>query len=96
VNVRWSSRAQRDLEALYEHIAADSPTNAGRMADRIVARLGQIENFPESGRIVPEVGLPYRELIEPPYRIIYRVGRTVIFLVTIVHSSRELRPSFIR
>jgi toxin ParE1/3/4 len=66
------------------------------MADRIVARLEQIEMFPESGRVVPELGQPHRELIESPYRIIYRVGRSAIFVVPIVHSSRQLRGSLLR
>ena len=67
------------------------------MVDRIVSRLAQIETFPESGRVVPEIESPiYRELIEPPYRIIYRVGRNAIFLVAIVHSSRVLRPGMLR
>ena len=97
MTIRWSARARRHLEALYDFIAADSPNNAARMVDRIVARLSQIETFPESGRAVPEIEFPlYRELIEPPYRIIYRIGRSAIFLVAIVHSSRMLRPGMIR
>ena len=96
MTIRWSARARRQLEALYEYIAADSPNSAAKMVDRIIARLPQIERFPESGRVVPEIEFPvYRELIEPPYRIIYRVGRKTIFLIGIVHSSQLLRRSLL-
>jgi plasmid stabilization system protein ParE len=97
VTIRWSARARRHLQALYDHIAADSPDNAARVVDRIVARLSQMETFPNSGRVVPEIDFPvYRELIEPPYRIIYRVGRNAVFLVAIIHGSRILRPELLR
>jgi plasmid stabilization system protein ParE len=66
VTIRWSARARRHLESIYEYIAADSPNNAARMVERIQTSLRQIEMFPDSGRIVPELGLPHRELIEAP------------------------------
>ena len=97
MTIRWSERARRHLEALYEYIAADSPNNAAEMVDRITARLSQIDSFPQSGRVVREIESPvYRELIEPPYRIIYRVGHNTIFLVGIVHSSQQFRRPLIR
>jgi len=38
----------------------------------------------------------YRELIEPPYRIIYRITPDMVIIVGVVHSSRVLRPEMFR
>jgi plasmid stabilization system protein ParE len=62
------------LAAIGEYISLDSPIYAEQLVDRLVARLEQARAFPESGRIVPEVGrVEIREFIDPPYRLIYRV-----------------------
>lgn len=47
--------------------------------DEIFARVGQLEQFPESGRIVPKVGKSgIREILFGNYRIIYSVrGRPI-------------------
>lgn len=47
---------------------------------------------PESGRVVPEFERPdLRELIESPYRLIYRVRADTIEVIAVVHLRRELR-----
>jgi plasmid stabilization system protein ParE len=56
---------------------------------RIFDRGKQLEAFPESGREVPEVGKPeVRELIEPPYRVIYRLTGDRVEVVAVVHARR--------
>jgi toxin ParE1/3/4 len=57
-----------------EFLHLNSPTYAKRMVDRITRRSSQIAGNPLSGRMVPEYQVDdIRELIEKPYRIIYRV-----------------------
>ena len=62
------------------------------MIDRLSSREKQIIAFPQSGRMVPEVEREdVRELIEPPYRIIYRLSAEHIDILTVMHGARILR-----
>jgi toxin ParE1/3/4 len=88
--VHWTETAIKHLTAIYQYIALDSPIYAQRMADKIVRRSEQIGIFPHSGRQVPEYEAPdIREIIEPPYRIIYRVKTDQIDVLAVIHSARQ-------
>jgi plasmid stabilization system protein ParE len=44
------------------------------------------------GRVVPEIGdKQIRELIVKSYRLIYRVERSRVSVLTLVHSARDLK-----
>jgi plasmid stabilization system protein ParE len=73
MKVYWTLNAIKHLTNIYDYIALNSPTYARRMVDRITRRSEQISTQPLSGRKVPEYEAEdIRELIEKPYRIIYR------------------------
>jgi addiction module RelE/StbE family toxin len=75
VKVLWTENALKHLLDIYEYISQNSPTYATRMVDKLTRRSEQIANFPMSGREVPEYeAKDIREVIEKPYRIIYRVN----------------------
>ena len=49
-----------------------------------------LRDHPEIGRVVPElVGTGYREIIEPPFRVIYQIGEDRIVVLRVWHSSRS-------
>ena len=57
----------------------------------VVDCLDQLATFPESGRIVPEFGQPWlRELVRPPFRIVYRVDSDRVRVVRVWRSERLL------
>lgn len=63
------------------------------MVDRLTDRSEQIATFPLSGRMVPEYAASnVREVIESPYRIIYRVKPDQIDILAVVHSAQMLPP----
>ena len=69
-------------------IAATLPVK-GKAAKTIQREMKQLEAFPESGRMVPEVGRPeIREVVEAPYRVIYRLTAQRIEVVAVVHARR--------
>jgi len=85
----WSPRAIRDLEAIRDYIALDSPAYAELVVQRLVNAPERLRQFPESGRIVPErsdAGL--RELILRPFRMVYRLRGNSIEIVTVFHAAR--------
>jgi plasmid stabilization system protein ParE len=84
----------REKHAIKEFIGRDSPTYALGIARNLYHAAETLVAFPESGRVVPERGqLDIRELIRPPYRIIYRRGTDLVEILTIHHSSRPLPVS---
>ena len=52
----------------------------------------QLVAFPESGRIVPEFDMPaLRELMHPPYRVVYHIAPDAIHVVRVWRSERLLK-----
>jgi plasmid stabilization system protein ParE len=91
VRVPWTHTAIEHLLAIYEHIAQDAPLYARRMIDRLIKRSEQIAAFPRSRRLVPEYAVPdIREVIERPYRIIYRIKTDQIDILAVVHGAQQL------
>ena len=90
--VIWAPQAIEDVEAIRAYVARDSPPYADLVVERIVAAVARLESHPLSGRVVPEVGdQSLREIIQGSYRIVYRVNRDVVEIVTVFHGARLLR-----
>ena len=61
------------------------------MVDRITQRSEQISTQPFCGRKVPEYETEdIRELIEKPYRIIYRLKQDQIDVLAVIHGAQLL------
>lgn len=82
------------MRAIRDFVARDSPGAAEVLTDRMFESVGRLEEFPLSGREVPEFGRPeLREVILGSYRIIYRTrGVDLIEVLTVLHSARLLAP----
>lgn len=82
--------AVEDVEAIKAYVAR-SVRYASLLVERIVAAVGRLESFPESGRVVSEVGdESLREVIHGAYRIVYRVQSESIQVVTVHHAAQLL------
>ncbi len=90
--VNWTLEAVGDLEQIQAFIARDSEYQAALFTKRIYAAVAQLAEFPESGRVIPEVGAGrYRELIEGPYRIMYSLWGEDVMIDAVIHGAREFR-----
>ena len=93
MRVHWTNTAISHLLAVYEHVARDSPLYARRIVDRLIRRSEEVADFPLSGRTVPEYQTQdIREVIERPYRIIYRATADRIDVLAVVHGMQMLPP----
>ena len=91
MKAHWTDNAITHLVDIYEYIARDSPVYAKRIADRLTSRSEKITDFPMSGRIVPEYeSEDIRQIIETPYRIIYRIMSNRIDVLAVIHCARLL------
>jgi plasmid stabilization system protein ParE len=89
VIVVWTDTALEHLAGIKRYISQTSPLYAELVVRRIFGRGKQLEAFPESGRMVPKLGRPeVREVIEAPYRVIYRLTEDHVEVVAVVHARR--------
>lgn len=92
IKVEFADSAIFDLDEIYAwYVEQQSPESGQRLIAEIVDKTSQLDSFPQSGRIVPEFGLVnVRELIYPPFRIVYRLDKDSIWIVRIWRSERLL------
>jgi len=92
--IRWTQQASDDLEAITEFIANDSVVYAQLFVIDVLDAIDRLVDFPELGRIVPEVDNPsIREIIFGNYRIVYRFRKEIVEVLTLYHGARLLDPS---
>ena len=90
IELVWSPRAVRDLQAIRAFISQDSPVYAQLTLQRIAAKVERLRRFPDSGRIVPErQSFGLREVVVGNYRVVYRRATDVVQIVTVFHGSRN-------
>ena len=92
--IDWAAVAEIDLKQIIDYIAIDSPDNALQTLKKIRQKASSLYALPERGRIVPELqsqGIHiYRELIVAPWRIVYRISDTTIFVLSVIDSRQNV------
>lgn len=92
--VHWAEIAEADLRSIIDYIRADNPQVARENLKKIKARAAKLVDFPQRGRIVPELRaqgiVQYRELIVPPWRIIYRISENRVYVLSVIDSRRNV------
>lgn len=91
MRIIWSPLAVERAAEIAEYISRDNQAAAKNWVDTVFSKVEQLKSFPESGRIVPEINnKDFRELIYGNYRIIYRVEKTKVSILTIRHGKQIL------
>jgi addiction module RelE/StbE family toxin len=91
MEIEWSEPAEWDLGDIYDYIARDVPLYAEQFVDQILATTNLLKDQPLMGRNVPEANREdVRELLFQNYRIIYQVKPEFIYIVAVIHGSRDL------
>jgi toxin ParE1/3/4 len=93
MKVVWTRQAFVRLAEIEDYIALDSAAAAEEHTAKLIRRAEALAQFPEMGRLVPELpGSGLRELIEGSYRIVYRVRARRIEILT-VFEGHHLLPA---
>jgi toxin ParE1/3/4 len=88
--IKWANSAYDDLEEIGRFIALESTLQADRVVADIVDTPKMLIDYPEIGRIVPELSRKHiRELIYGNYRIIYFLNKDIANIIAIHHSARK-------
>ena len=91
MKIIWSPLAIERVSEIAEYIAQDKPSAAENWIDTIFSKIDKLKSSPEIGRIVPEINNnQFRELIYGNYRIIYRIEKKQISILTIRHGLQIL------
>lgn len=90
--ISWTKKSLKDLRAINDYISLDSTFYAARFIFKLIRRVDQLIEFPESGRMVPEKNVhEIRELIEGNYRIFYRLQKEKITSLRIHNAARKIK-----
>ena len=93
MNVYWTEAALADLRAVQAYIARHSPRYADAMVQRIINRTDSLTHNPLIGAVVPEYDVEIlREVLESPYRVIYRVMAEQFHIIAVIHAARTIPP----
>ena len=93
MKIIWSPLALERIEEIALCIAEDKPGAAIDWVEGVFDAVERLADFPESGRIVPELGAcRIREVVFGAYRIVYSV-KDQIDILTVRRSNQLLRTS---
>ena len=92
MNIRWTQEALLRLFEIEDFISQDSCDRAGNFVDQIIEHTESLSDNPLSGRMVPEISNPeIRELIFRKYRIVYRINKDNLDILSVFEGHRLLR-----
>lgn len=89
-----SAQSEEDLIAVWRHIAADNPSAATRLLERIGLRIQALAHHPFLGEQQPKFGDKTRRLIEGNYLIFYDVLPDAVHVLRVFHAARKLDDLF--
>jgi len=97
--VRLTLGAESDLQALYDHVFEyRSPAQADALLSALLEAVDTLERFPDRGVAPSELAAlgirDYRQILLPPYRIIYRVIDVTVYISVIADGRRDM-PSLL-
>jgi toxin ParE1/3/4 len=91
MKIIWSPLAVERASEIAEYIAQDKPSAADKWINAVFSKVEKLASLPEIGRVVPEIkNDQFRELIYGNYRIIYRIEKKIISILTIRHGKQIL------
>lgn len=91
--VSFAESAASDLEGIQAYYDSEGAAETGRrLIEELVSAIERLADHPKSGRVVPEFNIEYlREVIKPPFRIVYRCDKKKVRIVRIWRSERILK-----
>lgn len=95
--VIWTEPALSDLDAIADYIALENPDAARALIKRVFTHVDQLQDHPKSGSKPPELrGWRYRQIVEPPCRIFYRVDADRVYVLYVMRAERSLSSGRLR
>ena len=91
MKINWTKEAMINLQQIEDYISSDNPNAAIRLIDKLISLANDLSNFPQKGRIVPELSIDrIREIIYKNYRLVYVIKKSSITILTVFESHKLL------
>ena len=92
ISVSFAESAVLDLEAILARYAGEFVPEIGRrLVTEIFEHAETLADNPDIGRVVPEFDQAHlRELVHPPFRIVYKREKSRVRIVRVWRSERLL------
>lgn len=89
----FAESAIADLEKVIAWFTEQGIPESGRkLVGKVIEQTERLSLYPDSGRVVPEYAMDdLREIIYPPFRIVYRREKGKVLIVRIWRSERLLK-----
>ncbi len=89
-SITFATSALGDLQEILHYYEEEKVPLVGvKLVNKVIEEIELLAEQPDMGRIVPEFDLPFlRELVRPPFRIVYRRDRNKVRIVRIWRSER--------
>jgi toxin ParE1/3/4 len=99
-NVVWADVVETDLVNIIDYISEENPLNALKLFEKIKSKTSNLYSFPGRGRIIPELLdhgiMQYRELIIAPWRIIYKITGSDVYILAVLDSRQNIEDLLLK
>jgi len=91
MKIIWSPLSIERIEEIANYIRDDSVNASIVWVKAVFSKIERLKRYPKSGRIVPEAEREdIREIIYRNYRIIYRIDKNRLVILTVRHGKQLL------
>lgn len=88
--LRFTRKAETDLEGIGDYLADHNPELALRFVAQLRQRCTEIADFPESARLRPDIAFDVRVAVHARYLILYAVRDDSVVVERIIHGARDI------
>ncbi|MDQ2949544.1 MAG: type II toxin-antitoxin system RelE/ParE family toxin [Acidobacteriota bacterium] len=87
MNIRFAPRALKHLQQIHAFIERDKPDAAANTIERVLTAAEKLQEHPNLGRPGRRKGT--RELVHPPFLIVYRIKGDAVEIAAVLHGNRK-------
>lgn len=92
MKIFWTKEALLRLQEIEEYISRDNSVAAIEFVDKLISVAETIVDYPEKGRVVPELSIEkIREVLHKNYRIVYLIKKNSIDILTVFEGHQLLK-----
>jgi toxin ParE1/3/4 len=89
MKVRYTLRARRDLDAIFDYIEARAPKVAYEVIDLLERRIAGLAEFPRMAPMTDEPDVRQLPIVRYPYRVYYEIVEDEVWILHIRHVRRR-------
>jgi toxin ParE1/3/4 len=89
MKVRYTRRAQADLEAIFEYLDSRAPAAAQSVKNAIVRRIAWLAEFPHAAPETDQPGVYELTIVRYPYKVYYEIDGDDVSIVHIRDARRR-------